>query len=108
MTLQHSDEGSSALSNLESIGRRLKDGDYTLEEIGTSWDEINRLKRVPALLCAVEWYDFLSKAFQGGRYEDCQECIKHMRRDLKRGGATLADIGLSEKELIRYTSVPQI
>ena len=107
-TSGHFEEGTGILSSLAYISRHVTDGNYTLDEVETSWAEINQLKRVPALLLATEWYGFLKRDFQTGDDESCRECIKFIRQYLKEGGATLADMGLSEKELIKYTPVPQL
>ncbi len=83
--------------SINSLRRILKESGLTLEDIGTSEDEIKQLYVKGLKLEAASWLKHLRTATGDSR----NDILFYMRETLKGGGLTLEDIGTSEDEIAK-------
>ncbi len=76
-----------------------QEGGFTLEEIGTSEKELEKLRILGCKINAVKWLGIL----RGGHVSSSNRSIVgYLRREIQEGGLTLEEIGTDEDELRKF------
>lgn len=83
-------------SFLECFRREVRKGSLSLEKLGTSEEELECLRVLGCKTAAIQWLECIRRGTK--QYESC---LEYLRRELKAGGLSLADIDTSEEELAR-------
>lgn len=76
-----------------------QEGGFTLEEIGTSEDELEKLRILGCKMSAESWLRILRRGHEGNANKSY---MRYLRQDIQEGGLTLEDIGTSEDELRQF------
>ena len=85
---------------IDSIRTKARKGDFSLTDIGTSEDELEKLLVKGSKVTARMWLDELRSDSSIERHEALIDCI---REEAISGNFSLADIGTSEDELASFT-----
>jgi len=76
------------------VREEVRKGGFTLEDIGTSEEELEELRVMGCKVSARKYLDYLRKG--SDQYDTY---IRYVREEVRKGGFTLEDIGTSEEEL---------
>ncbi len=87
---------------LDKLRREVRKGGLTLEDIGTTEEELEKLRVRGCKIAAEEWLWDLR--FGTEHYE---MCLDKLRRELRKGGLTLKDIGTTEEELEKLSTIKE-
>ena len=81
-------------SFLKCLRKEVQKGGLTLEDIGTSEEELEELRVKNCKALAQECLDFLRSGA-----DNYESFLEYLRKEVQKGGFTLEDIGTSEEEL---------
>ena len=81
-------------SFLRYLLEEVKEGGFTLKDIGTSEEELKKLRVKGCKISAQKWLEYLRSGTD--QYESF---LRYLLEEVKEGGFTLKDIGTSEEEL---------
>lgn len=86
--------------SLDFLKDNLEDGGLSLEDIGTSEEELEELRIVGIKLSAKKWLGYARENLEKG--EDTTHWLRSLLREMKKGELKPEDIGTSEEELGKF------
>lgn len=83
--------------SLFNLREEVRKGNFTLMKIGTSEDELKRLRILGAKTAAKKWLSYLRRGSARSEH-----FATYIRKEARKGGLTLAEVGTTEDELSSF------